>query len=188
MQSLHKFMQNYPTKKRLAFTLIELIGVIAIIALLAAFLIPKIIDVIRDAAVTSTIASINNVRSGAATYASQNGSFTVATDFDGTLVTANMLDKKFSTKLGVGDIEVVAGSITPGDPGYFELGNAGTITSTTKDKIVIATITGVSYRDVKKLQEFMDSDASWTGSQDNVGKVKAVAAGSLYAVTIYITQ
>ena len=51
-----------------AFTLIEMIGVLAIIGILASVVSPKVIEAIRDAKVTGVIANVNAARSAAATY------------------------------------------------------------------------------------------------------------------------
>jgi prepilin-type N-terminal cleavage/methylation domain-containing protein len=186
-------MQNYPTKKRLAFTLIELIGVIAIIAILAAFLIPRIIEVIRDASVSQTIAAVNNVRSASAAYMSKNGSFPVGANFDTNLVAGSFLDKPFTSKLGTApDIKVVAGnSATAANDGYWDLNSTGAGSNTTSaDTVVVAVVTGVSARDAKKLQEMIDSDTTWDGvSADTKGKVKASVNGSGgFDIAIYVTQ
>jgi prepilin-type N-terminal cleavage/methylation domain-containing protein len=50
------------------FTLIEMIGVLAIIGILASVVAPKVIEAIRDAKVTSTLANLNTVKSAAINY------------------------------------------------------------------------------------------------------------------------
>ncbi len=50
------------------FTLIEMIGVLAIIGILAAVVAPRVIESIRDAKVTSAIASVNSAKSAALNY------------------------------------------------------------------------------------------------------------------------
>lgn len=51
-----------------AFTLIEMIGVLAIIGILASVVSPKVIEAIRDAKVTGVIANLNAARTAASTY------------------------------------------------------------------------------------------------------------------------
>jgi len=51
-----------------AFTLIEMIGVLAIIGILASVVSPKVIEAIRDAKVTGVIANVNAARTAASTY------------------------------------------------------------------------------------------------------------------------
>ena len=50
------------------FTLIEMIGVLAIIGILAAVVAPRVIESIRDAKVTSAIASVNSAKSAALSF------------------------------------------------------------------------------------------------------------------------
>lgn len=50
------------------FTLIEMIGVLAIIGILAAVVAPRVVESIRDAKVTSAIASVNSAKSAALNY------------------------------------------------------------------------------------------------------------------------
>jgi prepilin-type N-terminal cleavage/methylation domain-containing protein len=61
-------MKKLNYKSSSAFTLIEMIGVLAIIGILASVVSPKVIEAIRDAKVTGVIANVNSARSAAATY------------------------------------------------------------------------------------------------------------------------
>ena len=55
-------------KSNKGFTLIEMIGVLAIIGILASVVAPKVIEAIRDAKVTSSLANLTTVNSAAIKY------------------------------------------------------------------------------------------------------------------------
>jgi len=61
-------MKQKKSFSKQGFTLIEMIGVLAIIGILSAAVAPKVIEAIRDAKVTSAISSINAARSATLQY------------------------------------------------------------------------------------------------------------------------
>src|SRR6185503_8699440 len=91
-----------------AFTLIEMIGVLAVIAILAAVLIPKVFEAINNAKVNNAAMSINTAKTAIADHyakfgslASSNGVALAAplANFDNILVTEGFLDKPFTVKI-----------------------------------------------------------------------------------------
>src|SRR5213595_1682884 len=117
-------MKTYQLKKKeaKAFTLIEMIGVLAVIAILAALLIPKIFEAINNSRVNNAAVSYNTVKTALADHYAKWGSllssngvlFTtaqvaIATNYDKILVAEGFLDKPFQVKIGTTNttVEVV---------------------------------------------------------------------------------
>src|SRR5258706_6062172 len=105
------------------FTLIEMIGVLAVIAILASLLIPKIYEAINNARISNTTLSYNSIKTALADHyakygalLSSNGTAILTTDvgatnFDHTLITEGFSDKPFNVKIGSGSyVQIVAGS------------------------------------------------------------------------------
>jgi type II secretory pathway pseudopilin PulG len=95
-----------------AFTLIEIIGVVAVIAILAAVLTPRVVSVIARGKVNATAQSLGSLKSATADYIGKNGSLpqrsgTGATNaavaagrFDADLITGGFTEKLFSCSVG----------------------------------------------------------------------------------------
>src|ERR1039458_4738799 len=102
---------NKEKSRTSAFTLIEMIGVLAVIGILAALLVPKIFDAINNARINSAAVSIATVKTAIAdhyakygTLMNTNGTTLITTqlpvtNFDQALVYEGFLDKTLSTKL-----------------------------------------------------------------------------------------
>ena len=101
---------NKAKSKTSAFTLIEMIGVLAVIGILAALLIPKIFEAINNARINSAAASIAAVKTAVADHyakfgslQSSNGSpLSVASPvlgFDTILLNEQFIDKPLSVKI-----------------------------------------------------------------------------------------
>src|SRR5687768_14704116 len=97
--------KNDSTRSRQAFTLVEMIGVLAIIAVLVGVLLPKVFTAVARGKVNSTAATLNNLKTACTDYFSQNSSFphrsgTASTNgpapagrFDADLLTRGFIEK-----------------------------------------------------------------------------------------------
>src|SRR5439155_16411112 len=98
-----------------AFTLIEMIGVLAVIAILAALLIPKVFTAISNARVNNAAVSCQTVKTALADHYAKFGSIPVdgssgtptnltlpALAYDTVLLKEGFLDKAFAVKIGDG--------------------------------------------------------------------------------------
>jgi prepilin-type N-terminal cleavage/methylation domain-containing protein len=92
-------------KKPQGFTLIEMVGVLAVIAILAAILVPKIFSAIEESRYNNAVASVNGVKAATMNYFAKNGSFVRdagATKFDQRLIQSGDLERPFATRIGNG--------------------------------------------------------------------------------------
>ena len=96
----------------MGFTLIEMIGVIAIIGILATVLVPKVMNAVARSKVNGTALTYNNLRTVVTDYYARSNSFparagTGITDtptatgrFDADLLVAGLLEKLVATPIG----------------------------------------------------------------------------------------
>jgi len=194
-------------KSNQAFTLIEMIGVLAVIAILASMLIPKIFEAINNSKINNAAVSYNTVKTALADHYAKFGSLLssngtvfatgtyAATNYDKMLVAEGFLDKTFQVKIGTTNthVQVVttqASGATPctTDSAYDLDGTGGNDAS--GGVVVEAVITGVTENDARDLSLRLDGDAlstAATGADDLLGRVK-YALGSPTTVYIYVTH
>src|ERR1041384_3557946 len=113
-----------------AFTLIEMIGVLAVIAILAALLIPKVFSAINDARVNNAIVSYETVKTAVTDHYGKFGSLNVSNtsptplsipfeNYDNILMAEGLVDKPFAVKVGAGvNCRLVSGTAANGGAGY----------------------------------------------------------------------
>src|ERR1051326_2202839 len=164
-------LKTVPAQRRKAgaFTLIEMIGVLAVIAILAALLIPKVFTAISNARVNNAAVSAQTVKTALADHYAKWGSIPVdgssgtavtitnfpVLNFDSILLKEGFLDKPFAVKIGDGlndtthtRVEVInissltAGSTVDGTENTGFALSGGSTNSTVGSTLVQAVITG----------------------------------------------
>jgi prepilin-type N-terminal cleavage/methylation domain-containing protein len=192
-----------------AFTLIEMIGVLAVIAILASLLIPRVFTTIAEARVNGTMISCNTVKTAIADHVAKYNKLEqvwgtnavtfasgISPGYDtNVLMVEGLLDKPFLTKV-VGGSNPQANSIIEIVQGGHENNNAangyaldGVNDGTAGAQFVIeAKLIGVSAQDAKDLNDRIDGPnlgAVDLTTADNMGQVE-YAAPVNGTTTVYI--
>jgi prepilin-type N-terminal cleavage/methylation domain-containing protein len=92
-----------PRRDRAGFSLVEMIGVLAIIAILAVIILPKVFATISSSRVTNAVGSVNSMRSAVLEFAGKHGTLPTTGNnsrFDDLLVTTGILDQRFQVRIG----------------------------------------------------------------------------------------
>jgi type II secretory pathway pseudopilin PulG len=188
-----------------AFTLIEMIGVLAVIAILAALLVPKVFSAINDARVNNAAVSIATIKTAVVDHYGKYGKLnsqygtndmTVAQlgNYDKTiLLSEGLIDKPFTSKIAGGDaatnsvVDLIAGGAAIGSGGY-SLDGSGTNSTASATHVVQAVLYNVPAQDAKDLNDRVDGTALGAGdlvSADLKGRVE-YAAPSAGVTTVYV--
>ncbi len=96
-------MKKTPSSSRSGFSLVEMIGVLAIIAILAAIILPNVFSTIASSRVTNAAASINSMKTSVTEFAGKFGTLPVTnanSRVDDLLFTAGIVAGRFTTKIG----------------------------------------------------------------------------------------
>jgi len=193
-----------------------MIGVLAVIAILASMLIPKIFEAINSARINNTVQSYNSIKTavldhygkfGALNY---NGStqapataLELAAYDTGILLPETMIDKPFRARVGISwQIAAVAGvaaaTLPNADPAAFNLDGTGVANDAAPATLVVeAVITGVAMADALEISERLDgvnvaaaavnlSNPPASLAADPNGRVKYGAPAADGTTTVYI--
>lgn len=206
-------LKPQPRNKPNAFTLIEMIGVLAIIAILAAVLIPKVFNAINNARVNNAAMSCQTVKTALIDHYAKYG--VLATEFgtnsltlpynsfDQILLEEQFLDKPLATKISTnafvelrnigtgGDALKIGGTVDATVATGFALAGYETnnVVGSTE---AIAVLQGVTGNDARDLSERIDGDAASGMTQtdptllDADGRVKYAAPDTSGLTTVYI--
>ena len=193
------------------FSLIELIGVLAVIAILASLLIPKIFESIYNGQINQTLVSIQTIKTAVTDHygkftslASLNGSpLTVSgayTNYDGVLLQEGLLDKPFASKLGTNSIvqlvsisSLSTSSSPDGSNGAYDLNGNGK-NDVVGSYLVEAVINGVDPTAAKELNNRLDGPGlgdNGNSGNDFLGRViyhKPIGQGTTVSVHVYIVH
>jgi prepilin-type N-terminal cleavage/methylation domain-containing protein len=193
-----------------AFTLIEMIGVLAVIAILAALLVPKVFNAINDARINGTAVSCETVKTATADHYGKYGKLNSlfgtndlaapVLNYDKTVLLAEgLLERSFNAKIAGGDpstnaaVQLVTGASANGGTGFI-LDTTSTNSSVASAQYVVqAVIYNVAAQDAKDLNDRIDGPpmgATDLTSADTKGRVEyaAPSSGTVGAVYIYITH
>lgn len=193
-----------PRKNREAFTLVEMIGVLAIIATLAGVLLPRVFQAITDSQVNSVAQTVGSMKTAISKFYADNNSFPANVT---ALMTAGLIEKPLSSPIGTAayvsgtadglDLATAANI----DGGNFDLSGDGTTTVDTPSgsQIAYITLTGVSKADAEAINDLVDGDTLGDdddGSADNIDELGQViydgtAAGAAFpnaVVYIYVAH
>ena len=205
-----KTQKKTEVQAKRAFTLIEMIGVLAVIAILAALLIPKIFEAINNARVNNALVSYNTVKTAVVDHYAKHGALDKTANgaavpagaapgsgaaalpgqnyFDGMLLAEGFLDKPFVTKVGTNSfVHVVSATGVT-----YDLAGAGGGSNDVAGStyVVEAVIQGLPANDAKDINDRLDGGQppfSFTLGSDNVtGRVKY--SNTATTVWIYITH
>jgi len=176
-------------RQRMGFTMVEMVGVLAVIAILASMLTPKILSAINDARLNSTVGSLNAVKAATVNYFGKYGNFTNTANFDNLLVSLEFLERPFDCRLGSGaDVQVVSGPGAAGAGYKFD----GITTNTASAGVVVeCLISNVYIADAWDLSRRIDGDslsATNSSTADTAGRVVYSYATGKGTVYIYMAH
>ncbi len=197
-----KVISNKKTTK--GFTLVEMIGVLAVIAILAGMLIPKIFEAIRNSRVNATLEAYNTLKAAAldnyakwGKFADTNGTLYTGTTFDKVLFAEGRLDAlafdkiPLTTGANTNTYLSVTSSSGNGSSGYDLDGDSGTGKETANAAYTVELVIGsVSGRDARDLSLRLDGpnlSAPDDTTADTKGRVEYTApTGTPKVTTVYM--
>ncbi len=188
--------------KRTGFTLMEMIGVMAVMAILVSVATPMIFDAMRTAKITSFVEEVNVVKTAVAAFYEDTGDFpthvpTDKKDSNKQLLKNNptkpisgwdgpYLEKEFDNPFSDGGYRGVL--LTNRADYQFDLDGDGAMDTT---EVVVIRVDGVSDNEAKEISDILDDDGSETsgsGSWKKAGRVKRLGGDHKHSLLIYLSK
>ena len=184
------------------FTLIEVIGVLVVISILASVLIPVIFQVIHDARIAHAALTVQTVKTGCVEHFAKFGGLPVdgtttpsthiildgtdprSSEFDIVLLKESIMDKPFEVRIGFGYVEIVQSSGPTTQPdganSAYDLDRTGNPNDATGATVAQGVIVGVALDDARALNNLIDGPALGenNGGNDFLGRVKYSKPGN----------
>jgi len=202
-------------KQTKGFTLIEMIGVLAVIAILAALLIPKVFQAITEAKINTVPVGASTCKTGTVDHYAKYGALNITqgtnittlpmADYDSlVLLVEGFIDKPFAPRVGstsdvlldaIPGTQVMGFAVTTADGTGYDLAGTGTLAaglnSVTGSHVVYAIIEDVAIADAQAISARIDgapmSQPEGNTGTDELGRVK-YATGTTTDVYIYLTH
>ena len=196
-----------------AFTLIEMIGVLAVIAILASLLIPKILNAINDSKINNAVLSYNTVKTATMEHYGKYGKFAgpggstlvSGTAFDSVLLKDGLVDKPFASRIAGDNSATVTNAfvlaLAPSDNattvtlagGGYNLAGAATATNDAfgSQFVIEVVMKGVAEADAKAFNDRLDGASLGVPlgtANDFAGRVKYTVASGVAEVHAYIAH
>ena len=191
-------------QRQSGFTLMEMIGVVAVIAILASMATPLIFDAIRNARVTAFVEDVNVLRTAVARYYEDTGNFPVHVP---TSTNANQhallstnpsnpvggwagpyIEKEIENPFNEGGYR---GVLTTANANYqFDLDGDGTVDTS---GVSVLRLDGVSDTEAQRISDILDGDGDVTSGPQRwqaAGRVKRFGQNSDHPnrVIIYLSR
>jgi len=177
--------------RRSGFTLVEMIGVLAVIAILSGLLIPRVFSAITSSKLNTTAMGYNSLKSASAQYIGKNSSFpTNDPAFHTTLIASGFIEGPLSAPItDPANVAVKTGTVGASGTPVFDLTGSGT--ALTGNVVVYAQLDNVAVSDAKELNDLIDGKNATFGApdlatSDTKGRVKYAVTSGSPTTTVYL--
>jgi prepilin-type N-terminal cleavage/methylation domain-containing protein len=189
---------------REAFTMIEMIGVLAVIAILAAMLVPRVFQAVDSARVNATAVTCEGLKAAAIDHYGRYGKLI---SFFGTndlalpinnydrqvLMPEGLLEKPFSARIAGGDpstnsaVQLLTANTAGPSANGFNLDGGTTPINQNAQVVLQAVCYGVALADARDLNDRVDGTSLGTNTPpDLVGRITYTAPNANGLVTVYV--